>query len=94
MSKIIESVKAFWKKLFSKKDQSKIQFIGSRVIQPGHKVYEYNYVTETLQEAKVEKSKLGTRKAVIMNERCLYVSALNKKNAAKKLNKKQYNVKF
>lgn len=89
-----KKIKAFWEKLFSKKDNSKITFVGSRIIKPGHTVYEYNYVTEKLEEAKMQKSKLGTRKAVIMNERCVYVSALNKKNAAKKLNQKQYNVKF
>jgi len=90
----INKIKAFWKKLFTKKDLKKTTFVGSRVIQPGHKVFEYNFVEDKLLEATFVKSRLGTRKAIKMNERCIYVSALNRKNAVKKLNQKNYPIKF
>lgn len=94
MFDIINKIKAFFKKLLSKKDQSKITFVGSRVINPGHKVYEYDFVNDKLEEATFVKSKLGKRKAIKMNEHCIYVSALNRKNAVKKLNQKNYPIKF
>lgn len=94
MPNIIEKIKAFWRKLFSKKDLKKTTFVGSRVINPGHKIYEYDFVNDKLEEATFVKSKLGKRKAIKMNEHCIYVSALNRKNAVKKLNQKNYPIKF
>lgn len=63
--------------------------IGSIKPKRGHKVFEFNYVTKEFGEAKysVEPNN-SKRKSIITNKNCIYVGALNKVNAAKKILKK------
>jgi hypothetical protein len=57
-------------------------------VQPGHKFWELDLETKLITEAKVETISAtmggGTRKKVIQRPNCLYVSALNARNADKK----------
>lgn len=62
----------------------------------GHTLYQYNKVTKELIEAKFEEQELvigaglkvqKPNKKVLVQENCIYVSALNKKNALKRINK-------
>ena len=63
--------------------------IGSIRPKKGHKIFEFNYVTKDFNEAKYDlQIKNKGRKIIITNKNCIYVSALNKKNAAKKILKR------
>lgn len=58
----------------------------------GHKCFEYNTGTNELSYAKFEKQdvhfdqKITYRRKVIIKENCIYITALNFKNATKKIN--------
>lgn len=79
--------------------KKEIKLIGQQRKIPGHTLFEYNEVTKELIPAKfrpasvmisyssMEGSQTTTTHTVIINEHCLYVQALNKKNAFKKLTK-------
>lgn len=58
----------------------------------GHTVFEYNIETNEINKAKVERiyvlAKEGSVNKIQANKNCLYVSALNVKNAIKKLKKR------
>lgn len=66
-------------------------FIGSVRLGDGHICYEYNLNNYELRKAKLLKSnfvlgsKNSTNKRVDVKEDCFYVTALNTKNAVKKL---------
>lgn len=58
----------------------------------GHKLFELNLKTKEVKEAEfeqldydVKQKTSGKRKKVLMKESCIYISALNEKNALKKL---------
>jgi hypothetical protein len=51
----------------------------------GHKLFEYNTKLNELQLAKFEPKEIGQNKKVIIRKDCVYVTALNKKNAVKRL---------
>jgi hypothetical protein len=67
------------------------EFRGSFKPKPGHKLFKYNHLTKEIDEAKYEllpadfKNPKKVKKKVVMEEGCSYISALNKKNALKKL---------
>jgi hypothetical protein len=76
-------------------DQTKVekkqQFVGSLKMQPNHVCWEYNVTTNELNFAKFQESQFDLHtgkplfRKVIVSDECLYLSALNKKNAIKKL---------
>tara|TARA_R110002051_G_scaffold322875_1_gene414762 strand:+ start:1778 stop:2089 length:312 start_codon:yes stop_codon:yes gene_type:complete len=80
----------------AKKEQTK-EYKKATTIKPhkGHTLYEYNVETKELVEATytktdvsyidIQKGKNIARRRVDMKGGCVYVSALNKKNAVKKL---------
>lgn len=73
----------------SQKEQKKgLKHIGKLRLQPGQKVYELNTVTQMihvvdLSEAVVD-IKGAIHRKVVLKENCLYVPAINLKNAEKK----------
>lgn len=74
-----------------------LKFLGSQKIHKGHTLYKFNTVTGEISEAEFEKSEAkyinlrkgdtSFRKTVIVDERCIYRSALNVKNFKKVLNR-------
>lgn len=57
----------------------------------GHKIFEYNIESNEIQEAKIDSTFVVGKpsvKKIQVNKNCLYVSALNIKNAVKKLKKR------
>lgn len=88
ITKLIKWVKS----LFKKKKLEKVTFIGSRLIPNGHKVFEFNILEKKIQPCGYET--IDGRKRVMMNKQCMYVSALNEKNAIKKLKAKGINITF
>lgn len=79
----------------AKKQQEKqYKLIGRMRPQPGQKVFEINCTTGECKEAKFVTSAVNfvsaangdnsPRKKIITNENCMYIVALNKKNALKK----------
>lgn len=79
------------------KQQKEFKLIGHQGYHNGHKCWEYNTETKEINEAEYERtdivwseadSKLKKRnKRVIVKQNCIYVTALNKTNALKKLQK-------
>lgn len=77
---------------------SELKHVGTLKPKKGHRVFEVNISTLEINEAAYEektdfvlsndKMKNSKRKKLIMNKDCVYVSALNAKNAIKKINKK------
>lgn len=70
----------------------------------GHKVFEFNVLANTIQEAefskpavvsftKAQKGDLSARKRIDIKKGCLYMCALNAKNAIKQFRKKFPNMK-
>lgn len=82
-SKIVRFFLRLWSRLTGRKYYEKIGQIKPK---RGHKLYEFNYVTKTLEEVKTQT--VNGRKKYITQPDCIYVSALNKQNAAKKILKK------
>jgi hypothetical protein len=82
-----------------KEQEKKRKFIGRIKPNKGHKVFEFNTKTFELRVAEVEESdtislddslstKNGTsKKSIITKDDCVYFSALNRKNALKKIEK-------
>ena len=76
------------------------RLIGSQLKVPGHTLFEYNTLTKTLEKATFKKqdlvlkyldiSTLHINSRVEFKSDCIYVQALNKKNALKRL-KRDYN---
>lgn len=61
------------------------------IIHPGQSCWEFNLVTRDLQKAEIKTEFVtlnsSVKKEVTKKDKCLYVVALNKENAAKKINK-------
>lgn len=76
---------------------AELKYVGTLKPKRGHRVYEINISTLEINEATYDektdfvlgngKMKNSKRKKLIMNKDCVYVSALNAKNAIKKINK-------
>src|SRR5690554_6095561 len=76
---------------------AELKYVGSLKIKRGHRVFEVNISTLEINEATYDektdfvlsndKMKNSKRKKLIINKDCVYVSALNAKNAIKKINK-------
>lgn len=70
-----------------------IKYIGSIKHQPGHTLFEYNFVTKELNLPVIEETwaivngKTVVKKTVKRQDNCQYFEALNRKNALKKLKK-------
>ena len=75
----------------AKKNIDKV-LIGSIKPHKNHKVFEYNYIEDTLQVAQFDKRidlnpfETQINKSISKKKDCVYVSEMNKKNAIKKLN--------
>jgi len=79
-----------------------IEYIGTLKPQKGHTLFEMNVVTQEIVIAKFEdividfnsalKGNYSKKQKVIINPNCIYVTALNKKNAAKKFLEKMYQI--
>lgn len=76
--------------------EPRIKFAGTIRPQKNHILFEINLENETIERAEfeeieflsLEKGKnITKKKKVIMKKGCLYISALNEKNAIKKLNR-------
>lgn len=77
---------------------SELKHVGTLKPKKGHRVFEVNISTLEINEAAYDektdfvlgndKMKKSKRKKLVMNKDCVYVSALNAKNAIKKINKK------
>jgi hypothetical protein len=79
-----------------KKKQIEHKYIGSVSPFRGHKVFEVNEVTGEIQEASYVKSKniewevavksmeAGFKREIVINQSCVYISALNKESALKR----------
>lgn len=86
-----------------KQQQKKTEIKFSHSIKPhkGHTLFEINTITFEIKKAifrtkdacylKAIRGELFSKKDVIMNENCVYISALNEKNAFKKLFKELEN---
>lgn len=79
------------------------EYIGTIHPHKGHRLFEINLKNETIDDAKYEEvpfvfsedvEKQKKRKKLIINEDCIYISALNKKNAVKHLVKGTIGSKF
>lgn len=72
------------------KNQYQEIFIGSMIKRAGHTIFEFNKNTKELNPAEhnysFEKGKLKDK--IIVKVDCIYIQALNKKNALKKILKK------
>lgn len=76
--------------------QKKSNYLGSIRPHRGHKCFELNIKTGDVNEASYEQIKakyttaksIGIVRKIIVKEDCLYISALNKKNAIRKLMKR------
>lgn len=77
---------------------TELKYVGTLKPKKGHRVFEINTLTLMIREAVYEeesdlvlisnKIKKGKKKKLITDKDCIYISALNTKNAVKKLNKK------
>jgi len=77
--------------------KSQKKYLGSVTPKRGHKCFEYNLKTKEISLAVFkqsdaffptdENSKADGRHIIVRNEGCAYVTALNKKNALKKIEK-------
>lgn len=78
--------------------QQEKQFVLVHRIHPhsGHKCFEYNTVTKEIRLADfkeesvsfeaAQRGEIAPKRTVVIKENCVYVTALNKRNALKKLN--------
>ena len=76
------------------KEQQEFKFINSIKKNPGHILFSFNITTKELKEAAMKKDVsigLGLepiyKTKVVTEKNCVYVQALNKRNAFKKLRK-------
>lgn len=78
-----------------RQERRELRRIGHLVIPKGHDLWEYNFETKILRKARCmddSKPTIDTSRGVIINgkimfdERCHYLTALNLKNAIRKLN--------
>jgi len=79
--------------------ENKTEFVNRILPKQGHKCFEYNVLTHEMRYAKFNstmvkyedlvsgKGKPATAKKVLINENCMYVTALNFKNAIKHFEK-------
>jgi hypothetical protein len=73
--------------------ENKNELVKRVLLQPGHKCFEYNITENELSYAKYSEGKVKiddtsvVMKKVDMNKECVYVTALNFKNATKHLRK-------
>jgi hypothetical protein len=87
--------------IVKQEEQNEREFIGRLVPHKGHNIYEVNVVEGTIELAEFEQKAFdfnGTnqvgKKSILMKDQCLYVSALNKINACKKILKGRNGSKF
>lgn len=81
-----------------KEVKKQLAFIGRKVPGDGHKCYELNLETLIMSEIEpiktdanfneAKKGKLSGSRKINIKENCIYVTALNEKNAIKKFNKR------
>jgi hypothetical protein len=70
------------------KQENKPKLVGRLRPQKGHIVYEYNTETGKLVPATYDKQEKGQKnKKITITKGCIYVSALNIKNAVRRLGK-------
>jgi len=75
------------------KKQKEYKLVGQRRKVPGHTLFEYNYKTKEIRKAMIKHEVIFDAKSgkpihknkAEVHEDCLYVQALNKDNAIKKL---------
>lgn len=76
--------------------EKKLRRVGQLKPHRGHTIFKYNKKTNKLEKAKFEEdderfptelNQKGKRKIIMAEEDCIYVSALNVKNAVKRLAK-------
>ena len=66
--------------------KKELKYMGSTVVHPGHTLFEVNLQTSEIRPAEFDTVEFGTgRKVVKVKQDHYYISALNKKNVAKKL---------
>lgn len=63
------------------------KLLGSLTIHKGHKLFKYNTATTELSVCTQFETDENGRKKVTMEPECLYIMALNEKNAIRKLKK-------
>ena len=77
--------------------EKQLKKVGKIIPHRGHTLFKYNRVTEEMSEAIFEDTvveynpdprKMKANRRVMVEKDCVYVSALNKKNARRKLNLK------
>lgn len=77
--------------------EKKLTYLGSLLPHNGHRCFEYNTKTGEIKEAVYAKqdiqyptstAKAGIKRRVIVNADCIYITALNQKNALKKVNQR------
>lgn len=83
-----------------KKAQQEYRLIGQVKSNPGHVLFEYNTVTHTIRRAEIRKEIILKQSGLFLSKTtcevlkdCIYLQALNIKNAAKKLRKSGFEVK-
>lgn len=80
------------------KEKKELKFLGSFRRKRGLRVFEYNLKKDTLKEAEMEeiasldfksnkKHALSKKGKIFLNKDCVYIQALNFKNAWRKINK-------
>lgn len=80
--------------IYQTKQEKKEVFQGSLKLFSGHTLFEYNIDTNVLSKAKYEyqnvnfkdaqKGIISTKRKIVMNKNCVYIPALNVKNAIKR----------
>ena len=75
----------------NQKKQVEHQLIGRMIPYNGHKIWEINIETGEISEAKFSNNTYmafgENKKEILVKKHCVYISALNKKNALKKADK-------
>ena len=91
MEKQINPITKDQTELHSQKEiEKKKVFLGSATVRPGHRCFEVNTKTNDIVEAEYKYEATygkATKKTVTTKEDCVYILALNKKNALKHFNK-------
>lgn len=92
-----------------KEQEKKFELVLEQTIHPhqGHKLFEINMITGEVKEAEYDLKQdwifqigwkkgdpIASQKALLKRDNCIYISALNKKAALKKLNNGQNGSKF
>lgn len=84
------------KPLFRQRERRKeVKLVGSQLIKPGLTLFECNLSSGKISPAKYYKHEaqllglktIEVRKSVLVKDNCIYIQALNNKNAHKKFNK-------